>query len=134
MNCFRCNINFEDKYDKYSICYVCRKSFCIICYEKHNHKNIDSDYEMLYEIIKTKSHTLYKPIIIYDFEYGCRDIYENALLERKTIREATRFRSDFVSFHRQLMNIKERHNYLFVEMIISKKFCLDIYELILSFL
>ena len=134
MNCFKCEKNIEYKFDMFSICYVCRKIYCVTCYAKHKHNNIESDYEILYEIVKTKSHTLYTPIIIYDFEYGCRDIYENALLERETIRHTTRFRSSFETFHGQLLNIRKRFNYLLIEMIIRKKFCFDIYELILSFI
>ena len=67
MNCFKCCIKFEDKYDKYTICFICRKSFCIECYGKHKHNNVESNYEDLYNIIKDKNDALYKPLPICDW-------------------------------------------------------------------
>ena len=63
--CFKCYINFEDVYDMFLFCYVCRKYFCIACHHKHN--NIESYYEDLYNIFKDKNDTLYKPLPICDW-------------------------------------------------------------------
>ena len=51
LNCFKCRIKFEDKYDKYTICYACRKTFCIECYGNHKHNNVESCFEKLQDII-----------------------------------------------------------------------------------
>ena len=133
-HCFKCERNLEDMHDRFSICFICRKCFCINCYKPHNHNNIDKNYESLFDIIKQKSETLHKPMLIDWTVCNLVDIYENSLIERMTVRQTTRLRSDFSSFHRRLINIKERFNYLFIEMVLRKKFCFDICELILSFI
>ena len=133
LNCFKCCIKFEDKYDKYSICFICRKSFCIECYEKHKHNNVESQFETLQDIIKEKTNTLYKPLSKYNWN-ECLEIYQDSIRERMTIICICRQRYDFIGFHRQLVNIKERFNYLFIEMIFKKLFCCDICNHILSFI
>ena len=132
--CFKCEEKFEDKFDKVMTCYICRKSFCINCYKSHNHNNVEANYETLFNIVKEKSETLHKPILIDWATCDLIDIYENSIIEKMTIRLTCRVRCDFKTFHRQLINIKERFNYLSIEMILRKKFCFDIYELILSFI
>ena len=133
INCFKCEIQFEDRYDKYSICYVCRKAFCVECYGKHEHNNVEKNYEILFNIIKDKTNALYKPLTKYDWN-NLIEIEQDSIRELMMTRIIIRQKYDFMSFHRQLFNIKERFNYLFIEMILSKKFCFEIYELILSFI
>ena len=133
MNCFKCNINLEDKYDKFSICFICRKSFCVECYGNHKHNNVESHFETLQNMIKDKTNTLYKPLNHYNWN-NCLEIYQDAFMQRITTICICRQRCDFIGFHRQLINIKERFNYLFIEMIFKKLFCCDISNHILSFI
>ena len=131
--CFKCYINFEDVYDMFLLCYVCRKYFCIACYHKHHHNNTETLYENLFSIIMEKNNTLYKPLPIYD----CNTSYEvdyAIAMERMMNRYITRHRCDFITFCRQHTNMKERFNYLFIEMILNKIFCFDICSHILSFI
>ena len=67
LNCFKCCIKFEDVYEMFIICFICRKYFCIKCYGNHKHNNVESYYEDLYNIIKDKNDTLYKPLPICDW-------------------------------------------------------------------
>ena len=62
LNCFKCRIKFEDVYEMFIICFICRKYLCIKCYGNHKHNNIKSNYEDLYDIVKDKTNTLYKPV------------------------------------------------------------------------
>ena len=133
MNCFKCNINFEDKYDKYTICFICRKSFCVECYGNHKHNNVESHFETLQNMIKDKTNTLYKPLNHYNWN-NCLEIYQDAFMQRITTICICRQRCDFIGFHRQLINIKERFNYSFIEMIFKKLFCRDVCNHILSFI
>ena len=133
LNCFKCCINFEDKYDKFSICFICRKSFCVECYGNHKHNNVESHFETLQNMIKDKTNTLYKPLNHYNWN-NCLEIYQDAFMQRITTICICRQRCDFIGFHRQLINIKERFNYLFIEMIFRKLFCCDISNHILSFI
>ena len=102
LNCFKI---FEDKYDKYTICYVCRKTFCIKCYGNHKHNNVESYFEKLQDIIKEKTNTLYKPLRPYNWN-ECLEIYQDSIRDRITTICICRQRGDFISFNRQLMNIK----------------------------
>ena len=133
LNCFKCCINFEDKYDKFSICFICRKSFCVECYGNHKHNNVESYYEDLYNIIKDKNDTLYKPLPICDWNTSS-EVDHAIAMERMMNRYITHHRCDFISFYRQLVNIKERSKYSFIEMIFKKLFCRDVYNHILSFI
>ena len=105
---FNCETKFEDIYDKYTICFICRKSFCIECYGNHKHNNVEADFEDLLKIIKEKSNTLYTPLK----EYNCLEIYQDAIIGRITTICICRQQCDFINFHRQLINIKERFTYL----------------------
>ena len=114
------------------ICFICRKYFCIKCYGNHKHNNVESYYEDLYDIIKDKNDTLYKPIPVYE----CNTSYEvdHAIaMERMMNHYITRHRCDFITFYRQQTNLKERFNYLFIEMILNKIFCCDVSNHILIF-
>ena len=133
LNCFRCCIKFEDAYEMFIICFICRKYFCIKCYGNHKHNNVESYYEDLYNIIKDKNDTLYKPLPIYDCNTSS-EVEHAIAMERMMNRYIVRQRCDFLSFYRQLVNIKERFNYLFIEMMLNKIFCFDIFEHILSFI
>ena len=133
LNCFKCCIKFEDVYEMFIICFICRKYFCIKCYGNHKHNNIESNYEHLYNIIKDKNDTLYKPLPICDWNTSFEVDYAIAM-ERMMNRYITHHRCDFITFCRQHTNMKERFNYLFIEMIFKKLFCFDIFEHILSFI
>ena len=133
LNCFKCCIKFEDVYEIFIICFICRKYFCIKCYGNHNHINVESYYEDLYNIIKDKNDTLYKPLHICDWNTSF-EVDHAIAMERMMNRYIVRQRCDFISFYRQLGNIKERFNYLFIEMIFKKLFCCDISNHILSFI
>ena len=133
LNCFKCCIKFEDVYEMFIICFICRKYFCIKCYGNHKHNNVESYYEDLYNIIKDKNDTLYKPLPIYDCNTSS-EIDHAIYMERMMKRYIVRQRCDFISFYRQLVNIKERFNYSFIEMIFKKLFCRDVYNHILSFI
>ena len=133
VNCFKCCIKFEDKYDKCTICYVCRKTFCIECYGNHKHNNIKSNYEDLYNVIKDKNDALYKPLPICDWNTSFEVDYA-ITMKRMMNHYITHHRCDFITFYRQHTNMKERFNYLFIEMILNKIFCFDIYNQILSFI
>ena len=130
--CFKCYINFEEVYDMFLLCYVCRKYFCIACYHKHHHNNTETQYENLFNIIMEKNNTLYKPLPICDWNTSS-EVDHAIAMERMMNRYIVRQRCDFISFYRQLGNIKERFNYSFIEMIFKKLFCHDIIELILRF-
>ena len=117
MICFKCGIYFEDIYDMVTICYVCRKYLCMACHNKHNHNNIETKCENLVDIIKEKNEALYKPIPICDWNTSF-DIENAIMMNRSKVRQ----RCDFTYFHRQLINMKERFNYLFIEMIFKKYF------------
>ena len=131
--CFVCNVKIEDIYDKFSICFICRKSFCVECYGNHKHNNVESHFETLQNMIKDKTNTLYKPLNHYNWN-NCLEIYQDAFMQRITTICICRQRCDFIGFHRQLINIKERFNYLFIEMIFRKLFCCDVYNQIMSFI
>ena len=131
--CFKCRIKLEDVYEMFIICFICRKYFCIKCYGNHKHNNIESNYEHLYNIIKDKNDTLYKPLPICDWNTSFEVVYAIAM-ERLMNRYMIRLRCDFISFQRQLISMKERFNYLFIKMLFIKLFCCDIYEHILSFI
>ena len=131
--CFKCCIKFEDVYEMFIICFICRKYFCIKCYGNHKHSNIESYYEDPYNIIKDKNDTLYKPLPIYECNTSS-EIDHAIAMERMMNRYIVRQRCGFISFYRQLVNIKERFNYLFIEMIFKKLFCCDVYNHILSFI
>ena len=133
LNCFKCCIKFEDVYEMFIICFICRKYFCIKCYGNHKHNNIKLNYEDLYNIIKDKNDTLYKPLPIYDCNTSS-EIDRAIAMERMMNRYIVRHRCDFISFYRQLVNIKERFNYSFIDMIFKKLFCCDVYNHILSFI
>ena len=74
--CFKCCIKFEDAYEMFIICFICRKYFCIKCYGNHKHNNVESYYEDLYNIIKDKNDTLYKPLPICDWNTSFEVAYE----------------------------------------------------------
>ena len=133
LNCFKCSIKFEDVYQMFIICSICRKYFCIKCYGKHKHNNIESNYEDLYNVIKDKNDALYKPLPICDCNTSFEVDYAIAM-ERMMISYITHHRCDFITFYRQHTNMKERFNYLFIEMILNKIFCFDVYNHILSFI
>ena len=131
--CFKCCIKFEDAYEMFIICFICRTYFCIKCYGNHKHNNIESYYEDLYNIIKDKNDTLYKPLPIYECNTSS-EIDHAIAMERMMNRYIVRQRCGFISFYRQLVNIKERFNYSFIEKIFKKLFCRDVYNHILSFI
>ena len=133
LNCFKCCIKFEDVYEMFIICFICRKYFCIKCYGNHKHNNVESHFETLQNMIKDKTNTLYKPLNHYNWK-NCLEIYQDAFMQRITTICICRQRCDFIGFYRQLVNIKERFNYLFIEMIFKKLFCRDVYNHILSFI
>ena len=83
--------------------------------------------------MKDKNDTLYKPLPIYDCNTSS-EVDHAIAMERMMNRYITHHRCDFISFYRQLVNIKERFNYLFIEMIFKKLFCRDVYNHILSFI
>ena len=120
-NCFKSDLTFEDIYDKYTISFICRKSFCIECYGNHNHNNVDSDFEDLLKVIKEKSNTLYTPLNEYSWN-NCLETCQDAIMERIITISICRQRSNFISFHKQMVNIKERFKYLFIEMVLKKYF------------
>ena len=60
-------LKFEDVYEMYIICFICRKHCCIDFYGKHKHNNVNSYYEDLYNIIKDKNEAL---VNHYPFETG----------------------------------------------------------------
>ena len=97
------------------------------------HNNIKSNYEDLYDIVKDKNNTLYKPLPIRDWNTSFEVDYAIAM-ERMMNHYITRHRCDFITFYRQHTNMKERFNYLFIEMILNKIFCFDIYNQIMSFI
>ena len=130
--CFKCCIKFEDVYEMFIICFICRKYFCIKCYGSHKHNNIESYYEDLYNIIKDKNDTLYKPLPICDWNTSIEVDYVIAM-ERMMNRYITHHRCEFITFCRQHKNMKEQFNYFFIEMILNNIFCFDIYNHILSF-
>ena len=111
--------NFEDNCDKHTICFFCRKSFCVECYGNHNHNNVESDFEDLLKVIKETSNTLYTPLKEY-YRNNCLEIYQDAIVERITTITICRQRSDFISCQKQIINIKERFKYLFIEMVLKK--------------
>ena len=133
LNCFKCSITFEDVYEMFIICSICRKYFCVKCYGNHKHNNIESCYEDLYNVIKDKNDALYKPLPICDWNTSFEVDYAIAM-ERMINHYITHHRCDFITFYRQHTNMKERFNYLFIEMILNKIFCFDIYNHILSFI
>ena len=102
-------------------------------YGKHEHNNVGSYYEDLYNIIKDKNDALYKPLPICDWNTSFEVNYDIAM-ERMINHYITHHRCDFITFCRQHTNMKERFNYLFIEMILNKIFCFDMYEHILSFI
>ena len=126
-------ITFEDVYEMFIICIICRTYFCIKWYGSHKHNNIESYYEDLYNIIKDKNDALYKPLPICDWNTSFEVDYAIAM-ERMMNHYITHHRYDFITFYRQHTNMKERFNYLFIEMILNKIFCFDIYNHILSFI
>ena len=130
---FNCETNFEDIYDKYTICFICRTSFCIECYGNHKHNNVETDFEDLLKVIKEKSNTLYTPLKEYNWN-NCLEIYQDAIIGRITTRCICRQRCDFINFHRQLINIKEGFTYLFIKMIFKKMLCFNISKSLLSFI
>ena len=132
LNCFKCNIKFENVYEMFIICFICRKYFCIKCYGNHKHNNLKSNYEDLYNVIKDKNDALYKPLPICAWNTSFEVDYAIAK-ERMMNRYIVRQRCDFITFYRQQTNMKERFDYLFIEMILNKIFCFDIYNQLLSF-
>ena len=133
LNCFKCCVKFEDVYEMFIICFICRKYFCIKCYGNHNHNNVESFYEYPYNVIKDKNDALYKPLPICNWNTSFEVDYAIPM-ERMMNRYITRHRCDFITFCRQHTNMKERFNYLFIEMILNKIFCFDVYNHILSFI
>ena len=133
LNCFKCCIKFEDVYEMFIICFICRKYFCIKCYGNHKHNNIKSNYEDLYNVIKDKNDTLYKPLPICDWNTSI-DVDQAIAMERMMNRYISRRRCDFITFYRQQTNMKERFNYLFIEMMLEKLFCSDITNHIMRFI
>ena len=133
LKCFKCCIKSEDVYEMFIICFICRKYFCVKCYGNHKHNNIKSNYEDLYDIVKDKNDTLYKLLPIFDLNTSFEVDYAIAM-ERLMNHYITRHRCDFISFQQQPINMKERFNYLFIESILNKILCFDIYNHILSFM
>ena len=84
-------------------------------------------------IIKDKNDTLYKPLPICEWNTS-GEVDHAIFMEGMMNRHMIRLRCDFISFQRQLIKMKERFNYLFIEMLFIKLFCCDIYEHILSFI
>ena len=113
LNCFKCCIKFEDVYEMFIIRFICRKYFCFECYGSHKHNNIESCYEDLYNIIKDKNDTLYKPLPICDWNTSFEVEYAIAM-ERMMNHYITRHRYDFITFYRQHTNMKERFKYLLI--------------------
>ena len=111
--------NFEDNCDKHTICFFCRKSFCVECYGNHKHNNDVLDFEDLLKVTKEKLNTLYTPLKEY-YRNNCLEIYQDAIVERITTITICRQRSDFISCQKQMVNIKERFKYLFIEMVLKK--------------
>ena len=105
----------------------------LYCYHKHHHNNTEALYENLFSIIMEKNNTLYKPLPICDWNTSYEVDYAIAM-ERMMNRYIVRQRCDFIGFYRQLVNIKERFNYSFIEMIFKKLFCRDVCNHILSFI
>ena len=97
--------NFEDNCDKHTICFFCRKSFCVECYGNHKHNNDVLDFEDLLKVTKEKLNTLYTPLKEYNWN-NCLEIYQDAIMERITTIPICRQRSDFISCHKQMVNIK----------------------------
>ena len=133
LNCFKCCIKFEEVYEMFIICFICRKYFCIKCYGSHTHNNIESCYEDLYNVIKDKNDTLYKPLPICDWNTSFEVDYAIAM-ERMMNSYITHHRCDFITFYQQHTNMKERFNYLFIEMMLEKLFCYDITDHIMRFI
>ena len=97
LKCFKCCIKFEDVYEMFIICFICRKYFCIKCYGNQKHNNIESNYEDLYNVIKDKNDALYKPLPICDWNTSFEVDYAIAM-ERMMNRYITRHRCDFITF------------------------------------
>ena len=83
-------------------------------------------------LLKIKNDTLYKPLPTCDWNTSYEVDYAIAM-ERMMNRYITHHRCDFITFYRQHTNMKERFNYLFIEMIFEKIFCCDASKHILSF-
>ena len=113
--------------------FFCRKSFCVECYGNHKHNNDVLDFEDLLKVTKEKSNTLYTPLKEYNWN-NCLEIYQDVIMERITTIPICRQRSDFISCQKQMVNIKKRFKYLFIEKVLKKLFCRDITEHILSFI
>ena len=133
LNCFKCCIKFEDVYEMFIIWYICGKHFCVKCYGNHKPNNVESNYEDLYNIIKDKNDALYKPLPICDWNTSFEVEYAIAM-ERMMNRYITHHRCDLITFYRQNTNMKERFNYLFIEMMLEKLFCSDITNHIMRFI
>ena len=54
-----CCIKFEDVYEIFIICFICRKYFCTKCYGNHKHNNTKSNYEDLYNIKSLRKNSIY---------------------------------------------------------------------------
>ena len=77
--------------------------------------------------------TRYKPLPICDWNTSFEVDYAIAM-ERMMNHYITRHRCDFITFCRQHTNMKERFNYLFIEMMLEKLFCSDITNHIMRFI
>ena len=133
LDCFKCCIKFEDVYEMFIICFIYKRYFCITCYHKHHHNNTESHYENLFNIIIEKNNTLYKPLPICDLNTSFEVDYAIAM-ERMMNHYITHHRCDFITFYRQHTNMKERFNYLFIEMMLEKLFCSDMTNHIMRYI
>ena len=84
-------------YEMFIIRFICRKYFCIKCYGKHKHNNIESCYEDLYNVIKDKNGPLYKPLPICDWNTSF-EVDHAIAMERMMNRYIVRQRCDFIIY------------------------------------
>ena len=130
-HCYKCGVKFEDNYACFSICYVCRKSFCRTC--THKHKLVEKDTE-LHDIIKEKTNFVYTPLKTYNWG-NLTEIELDTRMQRLSFMNVLHQKTDFNSFNSKICNAKERFIYVLIRMILRKRIMTnDVLEHAMSFL